>query len=159
MNKYASIAIAAAVLTAASVPAAAKYVRKQLEPAFFMPESAKTQAEKLPMPRYLYGEEETIKAAKPEREPQRLPVVTENEEYLEDDVADDTDIPDYQRKYEDYSRDLEHISRTGEIPDNAALEEDLEQMNSDERQLIEKKPYQPRNSKAKFDKALNQVLF
>lgn len=155
MNKYASIAFAAAILAAASVPAAAKYVRKQLEPGFFMPESAKTQAEKLPMPRYLYGEEETIKAAKPEHEPQRLPAAAESKEYIDDDM----EIPDYQRKYEDYSRDLEHISRTGEIPDNAALAEDLEQMNSDERQLIEKKPYKPRNSKAKFDKALDQVLF
>ena len=69
------------------------------------------------------------------------------------------EVPDYQRKYDDYSRDLEHISRTGEIPENAVLEEDLEQMNSDERQMIERKPYQRRNSKAKFDKALNQVLF
>lgn len=136
------------------------YVRKQLEPDFFIPASAKPKPEKLPMPRYLYGEEETIKNAKPEPEPQRIPAAVAEEPNVNNgNVLDGLEqTPDYQQKFDDYSNDLDHISRTGELPANPNLEQDLSEMNSSGRRVIEKRTYQPRNAKQKFDKALEDSL-
>lgn len=149
---------AAALLTAADALAQASYVRKRLEPKFFMPEDAKVQPEKLPMPRYTKGAETTIKEAnyrdsEKEEEPAEI-----YDSAVEDEAETDDSMPLYQQKYDDYSRDLEHINNTGQIPENRTLNEDLGAMDSERRVTVAKKPYQVREVKAKFDKALEESL-
>lgn len=124
----------------------ARYVRKQLEPDFFIPKSDKNKPEKLPMPVYLEGEEVTVKNARrgdvfvnevdePAEENRVQEVMalpkTSTQSPIKEEALEDT--PKYQQKYNDYSNDIEQIGRTGTMPENPELQEDLEQMNSDER--------------------------
>lgn len=142
-----------AVLVAQEKP----YVRKQLQPAFFIPESAKPKPERLPMPKYMEGQAETVKAVN--RNDATIKRVEDSEIVVDDNLLVDLEkTPQYQQKYEDYSQDLESISSTGEIPENKNLEADLAEMNTDKREVVDKKPYQTRDTKAKFDKALEDSL-
>lgn len=145
--------------------AAAKYVRKQPEPNFFIPESARQQPEKLPLPKYTAGQEESVKMVEPEKPAPRRGVISPEASQIVDtvtkpveEIPSDEDLPDFQHKFDNYSRDLEQISRNGQIPANPALEEDLNQMNSDQRIVVNHQAYQPRNSKAKFNQALQNSL-
>ena len=95
---------AAVLLTAADALAQASYVRKRLEPKFFMPEDAKVQPEKLPMPRYTKGAETTIKEANyrdSETEEEQAEIY---DSAVEDEAETDDSMPLYQQKYDDYSR-------------------------------------------------------
>ena len=150
MKKYWGIGLGMALVVVPvyfSAQGGESYVRKQIEPDFFIPESAKQQPEKLPVPRYLQGEEETIKEAHRTAPVKTSPVASENE-----------DVPEFQQKYDAYNQDLEHIGRTGKMPYNVELEQDLKVMNSNDEIIVEKKPYQQRNTKAEFDKALEKSL-
>lgn len=143
--------------------AAARYVRQQPEPAFFIPESARQQPERLPLPRYSAGEEETIKQVEPEREVRKYNIDMKASQIIdtvsEQPVPEEkSETPDYQHKFDDYSRDLEQINGQGQIPDNQVLRDDLNQMNSDQRIIVNHRAYQPRNSKAKFNRALQNSL-
>lgn len=127
------------------------YVRKQLEPQFFIPEKDKIKPENLPMPFYRSGEAETVKMVENEWGKSKQPTT----EGMMDQLAE---TPDYQQKYDDYSRDLEHISQTGVIPENETLKEDLGQMNSAERKPVNRSLSQKRDAKAAFDRALQESL-
>ncbi len=145
------------------------YVRKQVKPNFFIPKSAEPQPEKLPMPHYQRIETnrekqdvsspqatapepaqpaESIAATIPQTETQPSQAV----------VKDLSDTPEYQRKYQEYLRDLEYIAATGERPSNANLDNDLRQMNSNERIKVDEKFNSQRNIKAEFEETLNQSL-
>lgn len=131
------------------------YVRKQLQPSFFMPESAKPKPEKLPMPRYTEGQAESVKAVN-HNDVSGGRVEDEELAGNEEIMQDLQNTPEYQKKYEDYNQDLEQISKTGEIPENEVLQEDLEQMNSEEPQAVVEYPV--RDVKAEFQKALDESL-
>lgn len=140
--------------------AQARYVRKQVEPEFFIPENTLSRPENLPIPRYLSGEEQTVKQVVPERQQPKTVQKTLEDDLLNEteDSYDENPAPDYQQKYEDYSRDLEHISRNGQLPENKVLTNDLAQMQSDQRIIVKRQAYQPRNAKAAFDQALQNSL-
>ncbi len=139
------------------IAAEGKYVRKQLEPDIFIPAHALPQPEKLPMPHYYEGQKETIKSAKPE--PARKMTTEEIEvKTVSVDSLVKSGGADYQKKYDDYIRDLQHISQTGKLPENKQLAADLQKMTTNERIVVQKKPHQSYPKKAKFDKALYDVL-
>lgn len=153
------ILLLGSVITAVSVGVTAtasdfSYVRKLKKPDFFIPESALQQPEKLPTPKYYKGSDETVKVVRHQAE---VKVLSQNreEEGSEEKI---TEEPLYQHKYDEYTNDLEHISRTGKIPENKALQKDLKKMNSEERVVVKKKPYQTRPVKEQFDKALENSL-
>ena len=102
------------VLGSSNVSAEEKqFVRKQLEPSFFVPESVKPKAENLALPKY--------------RE-------VEKEEFVGSNAKDNLEkSPVYKKKYNEYSKDLEHIKQTGNMPKNDNLNKDLEKMNSNDR--------------------------
>ena len=139
MKKY-KLFIWALILIGASsaVLAQGTYVRKHLEPDFFIPEDAKSKPEKLPpvrvSPRYYGGENLTT-------------------EIIYQEIT-----PDYQLKYDEYSKDVEQLKNSGTIPENKKLEEDLQKMSSGERFKVEKKPYQKSSVQEEFDKVLEQSL-
>ncbi len=145
------------------------YVRKQVKPNFFIPKSAEPQPEKLPMPHYQPAETASIKrgastpqATAPEpAQPADTAVKTTPQTKTQPSqavVKELSDTPEYQRKYQEYLRDLEYIAATGERPSNANLDNDLRQMNSNERIKVDEKFNSQRNIKAEFEETLNQSL-
>ncbi len=130
------------------------YVRKQKTPDFFIPESALQQQERLPTPKYYKGEDETVKVVRHQPEV-KVFAANKKEEAFEETT---TEEPVYQHKYDEYTNDLKKMSRTGKIPENKALQKDLNKMNSEDRVLVQKKPYQTRPVKEQFDKALENSL-
>lgn len=131
------------------------YVRKQLQPNFFIPESAKSKPEKLPMPKYSEGQAESVKAVN--YNDAAIGRLEDEELIAEEEIRQDLqNTPEYQQKYQDYNQDLEHISKTGDIPENETLQKDLQQMNSDEPQEVVEYPV--RDVKAEFQKALDESL-
>lgn len=88
---------AAVLLTAADALAQASYVRKRLEPKFFMPEDAKVQPEKLPMPRYTKGAETTIKEANYRDSETEEGQAEIYDSAVEDEAETDDSMPLYQQ--------------------------------------------------------------
>lgn len=170
--------VAALLFLGREVLAQEAFVRKQREPDFFIPNSAKIQPERLVMPRYHLADD--LKQPEPEqpryvkvkpkvkKKVQNKPelVVRYNKEdeqtsqkELEPEaiMSDFANTPVYQRNYTQYSKDLEEIGKTGKIPYNAELENDLAKMNSEQRIVLEKKP-QANSVKERFDEALQNSL-
>ena len=56
--------------------------------------------------------------------------------YMNLDFSHMTKTPEYQKKYSDYMTDLEVIAKTGVAPFNRQVQNDLTQMNSDERKSV-----------------------
>lgn len=153
------------------------FVRKKREPAFFIPESAKIQPERLVMPRYHLADDLRPKT---EIKYSTKPIVKETTEakqepqivvrYNNNEVKEETPevithnlmenfakSPSYKNNYQSYAEDLKHISQTGQLPINNQLQKDLSQMNSERRIVVEKKPLQI-NPKEKFEEVLKQTL-
>lgn len=90
------------------------------------------------MPRYTKGAETTIKEVNyrdSETEEEQAEIY---DSAVEDEAETDDSMPLYQQKYDDYSRDLEHINNTGQIPENQTLNEDLGAMDSERRITVAK---------------------
>lgn len=173
---FAALAAIAVICASVAWAQTGGYVRKKIEPNFFIPKSAQPKPEKLPMPYYkqpvIPAEETTVPA--PQEQP--LPVVEQTQNTApttaakapapvvaptpaEKSVVQNlSDTPEYQRKYQEYLQDLEYIAATGERPSNANLDNDLKQMNSNERIKLDQKFNAKRNVKAEFEKTLNQIL-
>ncbi len=147
MPKKFVAALVFAAVAGLALSAQSRYVRKQLQPDFFMPENVRfNQPEKLPaLPRK--------KAVVVTEAPKQQSVVKQEEK-----AAQNVFVPEFQRKFDDYNRDISYISRSGEIPQNTSLAADLGAMNSNARFLAEEKPYQDSAVSRAFDKALQQVL-
>lgn len=154
------------------------YVRKTVKPNFFIPKSAEPQPEKLPMP-YYRGNEKTaskttrnfpdtgtdaVETQQQIQTPPTISVPLQTQEKPSETPAAEavmqnlSDTPEYQQKYQEYLRDLEYIAATGERPANPGLDNDLKQMNSNERIKVDKNFNSRRNIKAEFEKILNQSL-
>ena len=115
----------------------AQYVRKQLKPAFFIPEQELSYQEKLPpipMVQPQTSLETVKKVSAPSDEPsatntpspsKKKSTITVNKPILDEEIH-----PDYKEKYDDYLNDLKIIEETGKIPANKSLEQDLKKMNS-----------------------------
>lgn len=86
---------------------------------------------------YIEGEEpRTRKRIKAAKQPQ--PKTSEEQEEL---VIKDNNpnIPEYQKKYQEYLSALEYVARGKKIPHDQVLEDDLSEMNSNARELIQKR--------------------
>lgn len=135
MFEYKSIILTMFLVGISSIVLAqGTYVRKQLEPDFFMPEEVKSKPEKLP------------------------PVYVTKKQNVTDIVSNVKIVPDYKQKYDQYTKEIEQIKNNGELPLNKTLENDLQQMSSNERFKVEKKPYQKSSVQEEFDKVLEKVL-
>ena len=94
-------------------------MRKQLKPAFFIPEQELSYQEKLPAPS---DEPSATNTPSPSK---KKSTITVNKPILDEEIH-----PDYKEKYDDYLNDLKIIEETGKIPANKSLEQDLKKMNS-----------------------------
>lgn len=122
-------------ITCLSQVQAQGYVRKSIEPDFFIPAGDKfNRPEKLP-PIYKGGKKVTG---------------TEPEENAEK--------PEYQQKYEQYHQDLENIAKTGEIAPNPGLNQALEKMGKDDVFEVKETPLQNSEVKIRFEKAVENTL-
>lgn len=96
----------------------ARYERKLKEPNFFIPETAVMhKAEKLP----------PIKIKTQEKKEQE-----KEEQAIDNSLYDIAGVPDYKQKYNQYLSDIRVFSKTGKMPINKTLEDDLGAMNSNE---------------------------
>ena len=106
------------------------FVRKQIEPSFFVPKNINPQVKKLATPKYGQGEVQSIKSIHSSdnvvkrvvAEPQPIDVLV--------------DVAAYKKKYGEYNKDLEQIKDTGELPNNPSLNNDLAEMNSNEKKVV-----------------------
>lgn len=144
------------------------YVRKQVQPNFYMPTAARNKMnapEKLATPQYTIGAEETIKVTRPQKavvvktvdKTPKTSAPTPNK-HLDYDHGQLSQTPDYQQKYQEYLSDLDKIAATGKSPKNPRLEQDLSRMNSNDRISLDQKFNQSRNPEMQFEKVLNQSL-
>lgn len=116
------------------------YVRKSLEPGFFMPESAKfNQPEKLP-PIYLNGKK----------------ITGFEEEKIAETAA--SEKPLYQQEYEQYQEDLKHLAVDGKIAPNQELSNALDSMKKGEVFEVKETPSQNSEVKDRFEKAVSETL-
>lgn len=119
--------------------ALAQYSRKQLQPAFFIPNGELAYQEILPPIIASKPKAKTVKKADSFQDntdvssSTKKQTLTQNspEKFDKKPLLDETLHPDYKEKYDDYLKDLDIIGTTGEIPKNETLENDLKKMNSD----------------------------
>ena len=118
--------------------AGAQYQRKVIYPNFFVPQNALPQAEKLPpIKAGIYNDAED-KAPKEPQASQELSPLKANKARNSYAALDKLEnLPEYKHKYDDYISDLKYIAQTGKYPQNAALQNDLNKMNSDEKFYIQ----------------------
>ncbi len=119
------------ILFAAAAYAQDKYVRRRPEHNFFIPQGAMGRPEKLPMPHYTKGEDESVKSLKNAEE---VPHWTDDEI---EEMRQLAKAPAYQKKYDEYIEDIEEIDENGSLPENEELKEDLQQMDSNEKIRLE----------------------
>ena len=133
-QKFIAIVVLLVVFIGLTVAAYGRYVRKQLQPDFFMPKEVQfNQPEKLPpLPKMESVENDYVDAVEP----------VDNLESIKMESAK-LSIPEYQKKFDDYNRDISYINRKGEIPVNISLKTDLQQMNSNELFEVQKKELGP----------------
>lgn len=157
-----SIAAIAALSISALAQQPGKYVRKQLKPAFFIPDKELNRTEKLPEFNY-YPEkkaiiedeahpeiieisdevdmvselpEEIAESSLPPSTDNRKPLKIESE-YINYNKEELAAMPEYKQKYDDYINDLKIIAETGKSPENKRLAEDLAKMNSNDRIIVD----------------------
>lgn len=148
MPKKLIAAIVLVIIAGVAFTAQSRYVRKQRQPDFFMPEKVHfNQPEKLPA---LPKKEVIKKVQKKETSIAEIKSEAKTESVVF--------VPEFQRKFDDYNHDISYISRSGEIPQNELLTADLAAMNSNARFLVEEKPWQESAVSRAFDRALEQVL-
>lgn len=159
-----------------------RYVRKQVQPNFFIPSGdlAQNRQEKVIIPRYGKGqttakrisvEDSFVPAPSNTSKPQS----TKNEEIIENSVANDipeytqipekiptnnvttqdSGTPDYQKMYQNYLNDLESIASTGSVSNDTPLN-DLSEMNSETRINIDRKFNEKRNIDKEIDNAIKR---
>ena len=133
-KKFTLWAILLMVSFGVSVTAYGRYVRKQLQPDFFIPKEVQfNQPEKLPpLPK-----KEMLNAKS-----ENMVATVDKSEFIEE-KTEKIAVPDYQKKFDDYNRDISYINRSGEIPANSSLKADLDQMNSNELFEVQKKELGP----------------
>lgn len=122
-----------------STVASAEYKRKVIYPNFFVPQSALPKAEKLPPIKtgtYAKSEDEASQETPlPQQKHDTTISTTVQKSYTTLDKFEN--LPEYKHKYDDYINDLKYIAQTGKYPQNAALQNDLQKMNSDEKFYIQ----------------------
>ncbi|MFV0626679.1 MAG: hypothetical protein ACK5N8_04960 [Alphaproteobacteria bacterium] len=141
-----------------------RYVRKQIKPSVYIPNSALDKQEKLPEFYYPtqnnlkeaikdFSDEETKvievkteyvpapeKTVKVNKESVETPTPVESNKFSEMILAQNSDIPPlYTLKYDEYISDLKIIAETSNIPDNQLLKQDLAKMSSNEKIKVDKK--------------------
>lgn len=156
-----------------------RYVRKKVQPNFFIPSSAlsENKPEKVYIPKYRVGET-TAKRISPSENKEKPKIVKSipkntnkqnakaSEELISSDIekdsytppaeatyANDEKTPEYQKMYQNYLKDLQSIAKTGNVSDPGVLN-DLKVMNSDKRIEIDKNFNKQRNIKRDLDEAL-----
>ncbi len=169
MNRLFVLVFGALVFVSAGVRAEeGRYVRKMLEPDFFIPEEDKFfQQEKLP-PVYLNGKNITDPTTRKSAEKESVAGREANQEEKNDNelsvkhgvqAKTNTGIePAYRQKYDAYHQDLENITDDGDIPANSALDAALREMNSEDVFKVKKAPSADSEVKIRFEKAVEKTL-
>lgn len=160
------------------------YVRKKIQPNFFIPEGAlaESRPERVSIPQYRQGRT-TAKRITAEPEPvlqqqtlqsQQISATLEQtedishlpenqEQQIQTPLYENVDIqqenptrtPNYQKMYQDYLKDLDSIAQSGTV-NTYDIDNDLNAMNSEKRIQIDKEFNSHRNVKDDILKALEE---
>lgn len=149
-NKFAAIIVLTAVFGGLALSAQGKYVRKQLQPDFFIPAKDQfNQPEKLPpLPEELLMEAEQRKQS----------AMVQTDEHKKDEDNKIVGTPDYQTKFDKYNHDIAILSKSGEMPKNAELESDLAEMNSDDQKAVDDKDISSSETSQTFEKIVDDII-
>lgn len=146
MQKKLILSVVMAIIAAGGlvISAQGKYVRKQLQPDFFIPAKDQfNQPEKLPpLPENKIINEAQSKTISTEQEVSEAAV----------------EQPDYQNKFDDYNEDMEYLSTNGELPENDTLKEDLAAMDSNEIKTVQPREAEPSEISREFEQTVNDVV-
>lgn len=157
-----------------------RYVRQKVQPNFFIPNGAlaESKPEKVFVPRYRKGQttakhisaDDNLYAARPVYQKPKTAPKTDNQPIYNSDTETDSyddkpatpapsqiddGTPDYQKMYQDYLKDLDSIAKTGDVKDQAVLD-DLSVMNSEKRIELDKKFNKKRNLAKDIQAALEK---
>ena len=133
----------------------AKYVRKNLKPNFFVPETDMfNKPEKLP-PIIKIGYEKPVKKISAND------VIEENNinKISKEKIVVNENIPYYQKIFDIYSEDMKFINKHKVMPINNRLNADLEAFNSDKMFRVDDNNDYPENKVTmEFERILKQVI-
>ncbi len=159
------------------------YVRKKIQPNFFIPEGALAEStpEKVSIPKYRKGkttakritpeasqqnitqvQKQTIKQ-RPQDKNKKQAITTQIPSSETVDISTaipqqnidvKTDTPNYQNMYQDYLKDLDSIARNGAVS-TSQIDKDLSSMSSDKRILIDQNFNNQRHVKEDIMNALS----
>ena len=136
--------LAAFFVVASVLSAQGRYVRKQMQPNFFIPaKDSFNKQEKLPP---LVKKVQSVK------------IFSEKQTLERETSAEITETAGYMTKFDDYSRDIEYFDNNGEMPQNLVLENDLAEMNSDIPHKIDVPRLKPSAVSRLFDKKVAEVI-
>lgn len=145
-NRITTVVILAAVLGGLALSAQGKYVRKQLQPDFFIPAKDQfNQPEKLPP-----------LATEPVNMAEEQKTITVD---IKNNSQEDTKAgtPDYQTKFDKYNQDIADLSKNGKMPKNAELEADLAEMNSDDQKQVITKEVSKSEVSQDFERIVDEI--
>ena len=149
-QKFIAITVLFAIVIGLTFTSQGRYVRKQLQPDFFIPKEVQfNQPEKLPpLPKKEFLENNSAETSQP----------VDKMKSIRKESAQ-IFIPDYQKKFDDYNQDISYINRNGELPVNLSLKSDLDKMNSNELFEVQKKELGPESQVSRaFMDVLDKVL-
>lgn len=121
----------------------AQIIRTQKQPDFFIPAEALSQGEKLPPANFgtRHNDEKTIahiSKDKPVRkQTARIPQSSSKEKEKEE-PQQLSGTPEYQTKYDIYTKDIDVLKKTGNLPNRPDLNKDLKKMQTNEALIIVK---------------------
>lgn len=125
-----------------SFVAQGKYIRKQIQPNFFMPNSVNfNKQEKLPP---VIVKKQIIEEKKADN----------NESIVVNKLINNT--PEYKQKFDQYSKDILYLNKYKKLPKNNLVVNDLRVMNSDI--LMDFDINESINSSEEFDKIIDNLL-
>lgn len=142
----------------------ARYVRKYIEPNFFIPkEDAFNKPEKLP-PIMKLNYDKPVKKISRKNNFANEEKLAENENIFYSHnkpmiAVNKFNIPSYQLQFDDYSKDIEHINKYGYMPANENLEKILAEMNSNKLfKVYSNQNYKKSDVTSDFERILDQVV-
>lgn len=159
-----------------------RYVRKAVQPNFFIPNGdlAQNRQEKVIMPRYGKGQSTAKRISinedeaptpsliyKPKANTTSTTDLNSSDEYAPEatslperqltktSVPQNDETPNYQQMYQNYLKDLESIAKTGNVTNDTPLN-DLNEMNSETRINIDRKFNEKRNIDQEIENAIKK---
>lgn len=134
-----------------------EYVRKKVNPNYFVPQNDVSKKYKYAIPKYEEGVNYSENIGVHNKVQYRESYIPEVEyaETKNNNLGNGSLNPDYQNKYQEYLKDVDVIKEKGYVGDSEELKNDLSKMTSEQRIRIDKEFNKQRNIDKKIDNLIN----